>query len=129
MNSNLLSILLNITIDKGTEPEEEQDPFKKFNMVRRTLSELEKEQIKEFQKAKDYLDSGDIKRGIFILEKIVYEDGLHVKDGKLALILVEVYLEQNMLQQCKSFVLFMNKNYPDYKGEAKQIMAKLEAKT
>ena len=61
MSSYLLYILLNITIDKGTELEEEQDPFQKFNIVRRTQSELEKEQIKEFQKAKDFIDGGDKK--------------------------------------------------------------------
>ena len=129
MSSYLLSILLNITIDKGTEPEEEQDPFKKFNMVRRTLSELKKEQIKEFQRAKDFIDSGDIKRGIFLLEKIVYEDGLHVADNKLVLYLGEVYLEQNLLQQCKNFIGFMNKKYPAYKSEVDKLLAKLEAKT
>ena len=129
MNSYLLSILLGVTIDKGTELEEEQDPFQKFNIVRRTQSELEKEQIKEFQKAKDFIDSGDTKRGIFLLEKIVYEDGLHVTDNKLALYLGEVYLELNLFAQCKHFVRFMNKKYPAYKDEVDKLLAKLEAAT
>ena len=92
----------------GTDSVEEADFFKKHNMVRKTLSMFKEEQRSEFQTALNFIKKGAVKRGIFQLEKIMYEDGLKLTDEKFPLVLGEVYLEYNMTEECEKYINFIN---------------------
>ena len=112
----------------GTESVEEADFFKKHNMVRKTLSIFKEEQRSEFQTALNFIKKGAVKRGIFQLEKIMYEDGLKLTDENLPLVLGEVYLEYNMTEECEKYINFINKKFPACRDKTEELMARLKEK-
>lgn len=111
-----------------TDSAEEADFFKKHNLVRQTLSMFKEEQRSEFQTALNFIKKGSVKRGIFQLEKIMYEDGLKLTDENFPLVLGEVYLEYNMTEECEKYINFINEKFPACRDKTEELMARLKEK-
>ncbi len=133
--NTLYSIIFCLAIDDDSNLDEEftstpekQDPFKKFNMVRKTLEALKEEQRLEFEKAKELLERGEIKVGIFLLEKIMHEDGLLLPENIYALRLGYAYFENDMLEQFEKYIDFVTKEFPTCPDVAKNLKNKLHSK-
>jgi len=122
--SEIFVALDNVT--NMTDSKEKTDFFKKHNMVRKTLSMLKEEQRLEFQTALDFIENGAVKRGIFHLEKIMYEDGLKLSDENLPLVLGEVYLKYGMTAQCEKYINFINQKFPACRSKTEELMSKLK---
>ena len=115
-------------VSNETDSLEEADFFKKHNMVRKTLSMFKEEQRSEFQTALNFIEKGAVKRGIFHLEKIMYEDGLKLTDENLPLVLGEVYLKYDRTEECERYINFINQKFPACRDKTEELMARLKEK-
>jgi len=82
-------------------------------------------QIEALRKAEQVAAEGKTAEAISIAEKIMYEEGLLVKGVSWPLILANLYLTNNMTDNCWKYLDFITSKHPDMQEKISEIRVKI----
>lgn len=85
-------------------------------------------QFELFNKAKSFAANGEIDKGIDILERIMYKDGLLINGVKWPFILADIYYKNSMYDKCWRYLNFLSSKNIGQPQKIRDYQAKISKK-
>lgn len=127
-NEDVRQLQQRLADDKKTRMQRMNDPNipdSIKDILRKQNQAIEKQdnQIEALIKAEQLAKEGRVEEAIAIAEKIMYEDGLVVRGAKWPFILSDIYLSNNMNDECWKYLNFLSIQSLDIQDKIDEIRA------
>lgn len=106
------------------DPNTPENTKKIFKQLNEQLKEQDS-QIEAFNKAKQLAAEGKAAEAISIVEKIMYEEGLLIIGVTWPFILSDLYLKNNMNNECWKYLNYIVPKYPEMQDKIDEVRVKI----